>query len=77
MLKHAVAAVKYAAAKFPVVQWSAEDASRTELDFLAQIVEKVIQAGANVINIPDTVGYGTPYEYGQIFKLFKGKCSFY
>ena len=50
--------VKYAAAKFPVVQWSAEDASRTELDFLAEIVEEVIQAGANVINIPDTVGYG-------------------
>ena len=47
-------------AKFPVVQWSAEDASRTELDFLAEIVEKVIQAGANVINIPDTVGYATP-----------------
>ena len=63
--------------RFPVVQWSAEDASRTELDFLAEIVEEVIQAGANVINIPDTVGYGTPYEYGQIFKLFKRKCSFY
>ena len=45
---------------FPIVQWSAEDASRTELDFLAEIVEEVIQAGANVINIPDTVGYATP-----------------
>ncbi len=66
-----MAAVKYAAAKFPVVQWSAEDASRTELPFLAQIVEEVIQAGANVINIPDTVGYATPVEYGQIFKYLK------
>ena len=56
---------------FPVVQWSAEDASRTELPFLAQIVEEVIQAGANVINIPDTVGYATPLEYGQIFKYLK------
>ena len=77
MLKHAVEAVKYAAAKFPVVQWSAEDASPNRIDFLAEIVEKVIQAGANVINIPDTVGYATPHEYGQIFKLFKRKCSFY
>ena len=44
IVETSVAAVKYAAAKFPVVQWSAEDASRTELDFLAEIVEKVIQA---------------------------------
>ncbi len=71
VVENAVAAVKYAAAKFPVVQWSAEDASRTELPFLAQIVEEVIQAGANVINIPDTVGYATPLEYGQIFKYLK------
>ena len=71
VVENAVAAVKYAAAKFPVVQWSAEDASRTELPFLAQIVEEVIQAGANVINIPDTVGYATPLEYGRIFKYLK------
>ena len=71
VVENAVAAVKYAAAKFPVVQWSAEDASRTELPFLAQIIEEVIQAGANVINIPDTVGYATPFEYGQIFKYLK------
>lgn len=71
VVENAVAAVKYAAAKFPVVQWSAEDASRTELPFLAQIVEEVIRAGANVINIPDTVGYATPLEYGQIFKYLK------
>ncbi len=43
------------AERFPIVQWSAEDASRSELDFLAHIVEAVIQAGARVINIPDTV----------------------
>jgi 2-isopropylmalate synthase len=63
----AVAAVKYAAKKFPIIQWSAEDASRTELPFLAEIIEAVIQAGANVINLPDTVGYGTPEEYGKMF----------
>ncbi|MBP2240629.1 2-isopropylmalate synthase [Cytobacillus eiseniae] len=67
----AVETVKYAAKKFPIIQWSAEDASRTELPFLAEIIEKVIQAGARVINIPDTVGYGTPQEYGAIFKYLK------
>jgi 2-isopropylmalate synthase len=69
--ERAVETVKYAAKKFPIIQWSAEDASRTELPFLAEVVEAVIQAGANVINIPDTVGYGTPQEYGNIFKYLK------
>lgn len=67
VIETAVRTVKYAAAKFPVIQWSAEDACRTELDFLAEIVEEVIKAGAKVINIPDTVGYITPREYGKIF----------
>lgn len=68
VIETAVAAVKYAAQKFPIIQWSAEDASRTELPYLAEIIEAVIQAGANVINLPDTVGYGTPAEYGAMFK---------
>ncbi|PLR75473.1 2-isopropylmalate synthase [Bacillus sp. V3-13] len=67
----AVATVKYAASKFPIIQWSAEDACRTELPFLAEIVEEVIQAGAHVINIPDTVGYITPKEYGGIFQYLR------
>jgi 2-isopropylmalate synthase len=45
------------------VQWSAEDATRTEHDFLCHAVELAIKAGATTINIPDTVGYGTPQEY--------------
>ncbi|RID86376.1 2-isopropylmalate synthase [Peribacillus asahii] len=68
VVERAVAMVKYASERFPIVQWSAEDASRTELDYLAEIVEAVIQAGAKVINIPDTVGYATPIEYGNIFR---------
>ena len=68
VVERAVSMVKYAAERFPIVQWSAEDASRTELDYLAEIVEAVIQAGARVINIPDTVGYATPVEYGNIFR---------
>ncbi|MEH6940987.1 2-isopropylmalate synthase [Bacillus sp. JJ722] len=71
VVEQAVQSVKYAAAKFPVVQWSAEDASRTELDYLAHIVEQVIQAGARVINIPDTVGYTVPSEYANIFKYLR------
>ncbi|MFB6467946.1 2-isopropylmalate synthase [Cytobacillus sp. Hz8] len=71
VLDTAVKMVQYAAKKFPIIQWSAEDATRTELPFLAEIVEAVIRAGANVINIPDTVGYTTPKEYGEIFQYLK------
>lgn len=71
VVETAVRTVKYAAAKFPVIQWSAEDACRTEPEFLAEIVEEVIRAGAKVINIPDTVGYISPMEYGNIFKYLQ------
>jgi len=71
VIENSVAAVKYAAARFPHVQWSAEDASRTEWEFLAEIIEEVIKAGATVVNLPDTVGYGTPGEYGAMFKYVR------
>ncbi|WP_026581862.1 2-isopropylmalate synthase [Bacillus sp. J33] len=71
VVETAVETVKYAASMFPIVQWSAEDASRTELPFLAEIIEKVIQAGARIINIPDTVGYTTSQEYGEIFQYLR------
>ncbi|MBP2257197.1 2-isopropylmalate synthase [Virgibacillus alimentarius] len=67
----AVNMVSYAKQKFPQVQWSAEDASRSDWKFLAQIIEKVIDAGATVINLPDTVGYTTPTEYGNMFRFMK------
>ncbi len=50
------------------VEWSAEDATRTERDFLRRAVEIAIKAGATTINVPDTVGYSFPDEYGAIFK---------
>ncbi len=53
------------------VQFSAEDASRTEPEFLAEIVESVIDAGAAVINIPDTVGYTMPEEYFRLISYLK------
>jgi 2-isopropylmalate synthase len=67
VIEAAVSAVKYAKKYFPIIQWSAEDACRSDLQFLATIITEVIKAGANVINIPDTVGYITPKEYGEIF----------
>ncbi|HBH26690.1 MAG TPA: 2-isopropylmalate synthase [Rhodospirillaceae bacterium] len=51
------------------VEWSAEDAVRTEPDFLCRAVEAAIRAGAQTINIPDTVGYALPTEYGSIFAM--------
>ena len=47
----------------PNVEFSPEDAARTELDFLCEVVEKAIDAGATTVNIPDTVGYATPTHY--------------
>ena len=64
----AVESVKYARKFSPLVQWSAEDASRSDPEFLAYIIQKVIAAGATTINLPDTVGYATPSEYGAMFK---------
>jgi 2-isopropylmalate synthase len=50
------------------VEFSPEDAARTEIDFLCQVVEEAIKAGARIINIPDTVGYSIPEEFGHIIK---------
>ena len=50
------------------VEWSAEDATRTDLDFLYRAVETAIKAGATTINLPDTVGYGVPEEYADMFR---------
>jgi 2-isopropylmalate synthase len=52
----------------PDVEWSAEDATRTEPDFLVRAVEIAIAAGARTINLPDTVGYATPETYGAMFR---------
>lgn len=60
--------VKYAKTRFDVVQFSPEDATRTPLPFLIKSVQAAVDAGATVINIPDTVGYSYPTEYGHIFK---------
>jgi len=53
------------------VEWSAEDATRTERDFLCRAIELAIKAGATTINIPDTVGYTLPQEYFELIKLLR------
>jgi len=69
VLKEAVAAVKYARKFTDNVEFSAEDAVRTEPDFLCRVVEETIEAGATTINIPDTVGYALPEEFGKIIRM--------
>ncbi len=66
VLKTAVAAVKRAKGYTPDVEFSAEDATRSERDFLCEIVAAVIDAGATTVNIPDTVGYSIPAEFGGL-----------
>ena len=65
ILDRAIEAVKYSKKYVDDVEFYAEDAGRTDNDFLALVCEKVIDAGATVLNIPDTTGYCLPYEYGK------------
>jgi 2-isopropylmalate synthase len=71
VLASAVKAVKRAAGYTPNVEFSCEDAVRTRREFLAEVVEAVIDAGATTVNIPDTVGYTIPSEYYDIIKYLK------
>lgn len=71
MLQRAVEMVKYAKGKFDEIEFSAEDASRTDWDFLVKVFSEVIDAGANVINVPDTVGYAMPREFGELIKYIR------
>lgn len=68
IIERAVAAVKYAKRYVEDVEFYAEDAGRTEDEYLARVVEAVIKAGATVVNIPDTTGYCLPSEYGAKIK---------
>ncbi|AXI28631.1 2-isopropylmalate synthase [Priestia megaterium] len=65
-----VDAVKYAKTFLPNVQYSTEDASRSDFEYLWATIEAVVKAGATIINVPDTVGYAEPEEFGElIFKI--------
>jgi len=60
--------VRYARERCAEVEFSAEDASRTDSDFLREAVRRAVRAGATIINLPDTVGYAVPEEYGAMFR---------
>jgi 2-isopropylmalate synthase len=72
-LDQAIAAVTQARGFTDDVQFSAEDATRSDVEFLCRVIEAVIQAGASTINLPDTVGYSTPDEMSAFFTQILGK----
>jgi 2-isopropylmalate synthase len=72
VLKMAAEAVKHARRYADSVEFSAEDASRSDLDFVCKVFASVIKAGATVLNFPDTVGYAVPDEFGQKIKYVMG-----
>ena len=71
VLAMSIASVERARNLIDDVEWSAEDGTRTEMDFLCRCVEAVIKAGATTVNIPDTVGYTTPDEYRALFRMVR------
>lgn len=71
VLESAVGAVEHAKKFCDEVEFSAEDASRSDAEFLYRVFEAVIDAGAKVVNVPDTVGYAMPWEFGQLIKGIK------
>jgi len=71
IIERAVEAVKYAKKFVEDVEFYAEDAGRTENEYLARVIEAVVKAGATVLNIPDTTGYCLPEEYGEKIRFLK------
>lgn len=71
VIERAVAAVKYAKKYVSDVEFYAEDAFRADPKFLVQVLAQVIAAGATVVNIPDTVGYASPWEYGELISYVR------
>lgn len=74
VIEKSVASVKYAAKYCSNIEFSAEDATRSDLDFMARIFDAVIKAGATTVNIPDTVGYTTPEEHYEFFMKLRELC---
>jgi len=76
VIKRAEEMVAYAKSLCDEVEFSAEDATRSDVDFLAEIFDKAILAGASIINIPDTVGYTTPDEFYDFITAIKEKSKY-
>ncbi|WP_301171811.1 2-isopropylmalate synthase [Brevibacillus nitrificans] len=75
VLQQGVDAVKYAKTLLPAVQYSTEDASRSEFEYLWKTIEAVVKAGATIINVPDTVGYAVPEEFGELIRKLNDRLK--
>jgi 2-isopropylmalate synthase len=73
VLEAAVLAVRYARNACPDVEFSPEDGSRSDPDFLCRVLEAVIREGATTINIPDTVGYAVPDQFGEMIRTLRSR----
>jgi 2-isopropylmalate synthase len=73
LLEMGVEAVKYCKRYTSDVQYSLEDATRSDLDYMCRVIEAVIDAGATVINIPDTVGYAVPEQFGELIRNIRNR----
>jgi 2-isopropylmalate synthase len=75
IIDKAVASVQRAKSYCADIEFSPEDAARTELDFLCEVVAATIEAGATTVNIPDTVGYATPLQYATVIRTLKQRVA--
>ena len=73
VLEHAVKAVKFARQFTDNVEFSPEDAGRSDVEFLCRVLEAVIDAGATTVNIPDTVGYAIPDQFGELIRALRNR----
>ena len=75
VVREAVESVKYARSFCDSVEFSTEDGTRSDRDFLCRIFEAVIEAGATTINLPDTVGYTVPEEFSELMNMMLGELN--
>lgn len=75
VLEQAAESVRLAKSYVDDVEFSAEDATRTDIDYLCQVIEAVIREGATVVNIPDTVGYSVPSEFGSLIATLRRRVA--
>src|SRR5581483_12427937 len=75
IIRRAVVGVKRAKSYCEDIEFSPEDAARTEVDFLCEVVTAAIDAGATTVNIPDTVGYATPAHMGNVIRTLRERVS--
>lgn len=71
IIEKVISDIHYTKTMMSEIIFSPEDATRTEPEFLARVIQAAIESGATMINIPDTVGYATPYEYGELFEYLR------